>query len=321
MSGCNSVKTLKRSASGSSFHPTFNDEAADIILSSNDGTLFRMPSVILRTTSGLLRLFLADSASSKTTVQDAMPDDGNPSLNDHDCNPPTEVITLPFPSTSVDRVLLMLSAQPIEPWSSFDELEAAIDVIDYLDTPGPLSVIRASCFMPVFLAEPVRLYGLGVRFGWEDVVQRAAELTLTLNLFPSNETSQADATKLEDQLTHLPAPALYELLKLHRRRRDKFREFVYSTTLFSVGNAVQIHCSACGVEINNSFWRELRSRLVWEMDQNPSGESILALEMEESEECSRCWKAKCGGCGMSYYNRLETMKNIRDCLKQLPIKI
>jgi hypothetical protein len=236
------------------------------------------------------------------------------SLDNTDCDAGVDAISLPFEDAPIARVLLILSAQPIDPWKSFRELEAAIDVMEYLDTPGPLSVVRASCFTPIFCAEPIRLYGLAARFGWEEVLHHAAELTLNLNLFPSADDA---ASKIEEQLMRLPAPALYRLIKLHRRRRDKFRALIYSVDTFSVGNAVHINCS-CGTEINNSFWRELRSRLVWELDQNPSGRTILAPEMEEMDESARCWKAKCSRCSSLYYNRLGTSKNIRMCVEKLP---
>ncbi|KXN91882.1 hypothetical protein AN958_11184 [Leucoagaricus sp. SymC.cos] len=300
------------------FHPKFNEPPADIILSSNPGTLFRMPSITMRTTSGLLRLFLADYEPVKVDSPHSTPE-GHASGTD--TGSPMDVISLPFDDAPIERVLLLLSAQPTEPWMSFAELEAAVNVMDYLDTPGPISYVRVSCFLPTFLSEPIRLYGLGARYGWEDVIQHAAELTLSLNLFPpsspSDDESETDRKEIEDQLTRLPSTYLYRLLKMHRRRRDNFRELLFSSDMFSVGNAAHVNCP-CGTEINNATWHELRARLVWELDQNPSGKTILALEMEEMDESSRCWKAKCSRCASLYYNRLETMKNIRACVEQLP---
>ncbi|KAF5346865.1 hypothetical protein D9756_010554 [Leucocoprinus leucothites] len=297
------------------FHPKFNDETADTILSSNQGTLFRMHSVTLKTASGLLRLFLSQNEPSRTLTDTLPPSSNDPRLGSSGSDSPTDVISLPFNDAPIERVLFILSAQPTEPWVSFEELEAAVDVMDYLDTPGPLAFVRASCFMPVFALEPVRLYGLGAKFGWGEVITYAARLTLTFNLFPSSDDDNKN--KIEEQLTRLPSSALYRLLKFHRRRRDTFRESVYSMETFGVGNAVHINCP-CGTEVNNSFWRELRSRLVWEIDQNPSGETILAPEVMEMEESKRCWKAKCTGCGSLYYNMAETLKNIRGCVELLP---
>ncbi|KAJ3568194.1 hypothetical protein NP233_g5875 [Leucocoprinus birnbaumii] len=307
--------TTKRIDSQQSFHPQFDDATADTVLSSNQGTLFRMHSVTLRATSGLLRLFLSDPKPTNTGGDPASPPDlTNLSLTTT-VDMSTDVISLPFDDVPIQRVLLLVSAQPTEPWSSFEELEAAINVMEYLDTPGPLTFVRASCFMPVFSSQPIRLYGLGSKFGWNEVTEHAAVLTLSLNLLPSSTSD--DNQNLEEQLTRLSSGALYKLLKFHRLRRDTFRNLMYSVEIFGVGNATQINCP-CGTEVNNSCWRELRARLVWETDQNPSGATILSPEMEEMEESAKCWKAKCSRCGSLYYNRIETLKNIRSCVGKLP---
>ncbi|KXN91879.1 hypothetical protein AN958_11181 [Leucoagaricus sp. SymC.cos] len=299
------------------FHAKFNDPAADIILSSNPGTLFRMPSITMRTTSGLLRLFLTDYEPVKVDSPHSTPD-GHASGTD--TGSPMDVISLPFDDAPIERVLLLLSALPTKPWTSFAELEAAVDVMDYLDTPGPLSYVRISCFMPTFLSEPIRLYGLGARYGWEDVIQHAAELTLSLNLFPpsspSDDESETDRKEIEDQLTRLPSTYLYRLLKMHRRRRDKFHELLFSD-MFSVGNAAHVNCACaqytcgCSMASDNTPWLLLSSRLVWEMDQNPSGSAILSADMDSWEEATRCWNSRCKRCGGIVHERVEMLRKFR----------
>ncbi|KAJ3570510.1 hypothetical protein NP233_g4358 [Leucocoprinus birnbaumii] len=211
------------------FHPQFDDPEAEIIISSKEGTLFRVHSAILKSASDLLRLFLSrpsiaaateasthfesfapakhlpsalsaggwrerqkareaaaaadkgggwgDSRPKRSEPATSFMEDAAPRNEGKLDDTSADVITVPFFDKPLERVLLIISAKPIPPWQSFAELEAAMEVMDYLDTPGPISYIRYWCLTPVFLSEPIRLYGLGARYGWEDVMQHASKLT------------------------------------------------------------------------------------------------------------------------------------------------
>ncbi|KAF5346831.1 hypothetical protein D9756_010585 [Leucocoprinus leucothites] len=106
------------------FHPSFDDEDADTVLSSNDHMLFRLPRVTLRKSSGHFRNIF-DSPKGK------------------DSEPPEYKI--PFPTIPLERVLCLISGLPVPIEKlSFSEIDAMVDVMQYLDTPGPLSTIRVS---------------------------------------------------------------------------------------------------------------------------------------------------------------------------------
>lgn len=344
MSTSQSTTEASFEANDAKVHPNFNDESADIIIYSNQGTIFRMHKLTLQKTCKLLELFFEDQDTksnsshrldklSKLTGPIPGSDSMSQSAQTGNTASSSNVITLPFADQPVERVLFMLSGLPMQPWSSFAEFEAAVDVIEYLDAPGPLSLIRASCFSPVFSSEPIRLYALGARFEWEEVAQYAAELSLRLNLWSwlSSPASSGNVTSssidveeceshIKDQLSLLSGASLLKLLGFHRRRRDAFRTLLFSPDVFTVGNQQDCSCRDCGMTLDNRPWYELRSRLLLEIDQNASGERILDLEMEDWEESHRCWDAACpkAGCGRLLYDRLSTLRSIRDCIKQLP---
>ncbi|KAF9441447.1 hypothetical protein P691DRAFT_573602 [Macrolepiota fuliginosa MF-IS2] len=108
-------------------HPILNYADADVVLSSEGGTLFRLHSITLKFTSGYFRSILSDPSSGPQPKQRCLITD-KPTT----CDAPLE------------RVLLMISGLPTDPWASFDEAEAAANIMSYLDTPGPLSLLRAS---------------------------------------------------------------------------------------------------------------------------------------------------------------------------------
>ncbi|KAF7760932.1 hypothetical protein Agabi119p4_10341 [Agaricus bisporus var. burnettii] len=288
------------------FHPLFNDETADIIISSNMGTLYRMHKLTLRKTSNLPLHFddqhvLLDSSGATTNSQTHIS-----SFNGVKSDPD---ITLPFPDHPIERVLSMISGLSMDPWKSFTELEETVDVIQYLDTPGPLSIVRASCLIPVFTSEPVRLYGLAVKFGWEDEAQHAAQLTFSLNLLGDAQESNSS---LGDQLSKLSGTALYKLLKLHQRRRDKFRESLYSQSIFGAGNVQESICSVCASHLGNSPWRDFRSRMLLEMDQRVDCETIMNSDLEAWEETTRCFEARSAKESLSLH--LSVINRIRICI-------
>ncbi|KXN91876.1 hypothetical protein AN958_11178 [Leucoagaricus sp. SymC.cos] len=313
--------TTSQISSAGDFHPKFNDWRADIILSSKEGTLFRVHSIVLQSASGLLQLFLSDINRTKQEPAESTieSNSGNP-RND----PPTEVITLPFSDPPIERVLLVMTAQEIPPWSSWSELEAAVDVMEYLDTPGLLSFVRTWCLNPVFLSEPIRVYGLGAKFEWEEVMQHAAKLSLRMNLFPSPRTQSPNTATSEEENSDqlLEEPDIENQLSrlIHRHRRDEFRTFIRSPNNFNAAASAQYTCG-CNMANDNTPWLLLSSRLVWEMDQNPSGSAILSADMDSWEEATRCWNSRCKRCGGIAHERVEMLRKLRKCIEGLPTHV
>ncbi|KXN91878.1 hypothetical protein AN958_11180 [Leucoagaricus sp. SymC.cos] len=323
----------RKIVSAEKLHPKFNDPEADIVLSSKEGILFRIHSIVLKSASGFFQSVISDINRGKRGMAQSTNED---STSGNSCNESSSmVITLPFPNPPITRVLLMITAQVIPPWSSIAELEAAVEVMEYLETHGPLSIVRVSCLTSVCLSDPLRLYGLSSRLGWEDIMQHTAAFTLHLNLFPftssqmtsdeceasSKATSRSKPPDkdIERQLFRIPGPSLYRLLRLHRRRRDEFRAYILSPENFVGGTSALYEC-ACRRSNDNGPWRILASRLFWEMDQDPSGSTILSPEMETWEESIRCWNSFCQGssCRKANWNRVETLKKLRQCIEQLP---
>ncbi|KXN91875.1 hypothetical protein AN958_11177, partial [Leucoagaricus sp. SymC.cos] len=100
------------------FHPLFNDEDADIVLIPNDGAHFCLPRFTLKKTSGYFR----DAIFSKPLENNEF--------------------VIKFPTEPFEYVLLMVSGLPTTPPSTFDEIEAAINVLQFLDAQGLLTTFR-----------------------------------------------------------------------------------------------------------------------------------------------------------------------------------
>ncbi|KAK0209336.1 hypothetical protein DFS33DRAFT_527004 [Desarmillaria ectypa] len=257
------------------YHPSFNSPDADAILSSRDGTLYRIPSVILRRTTTFF-------ASSYFTFG---PDSKPIPIHEHD--------------VVLERLLRILSGLAIPPWHIFGELEGVLSLAQTWGAKGALDIIRASITAPVFLLEPLRVYAIATRFGWEEEARLASKHTLCLSLHEEQH---------QEALQQISTRPLMKLFKFHRKRRDEFRK----------GMEWDARCRRCDNPADGSVWTALVWKMFWEMDVRPSGDMLCSLEIEEWPEMDACLSEKCPGCGRLVYDRLEVLERVMKCLAELP---
>lgn len=193
-------------------HPEFASPDADVVLRSEEGTLFFVHSHTLCNASGLFRTMF-------TLPQPH-----------HDVTNSNKPIEIPIYETDAITapLLRLLRGPPIPSWHSFDTMECILFVAEKWDTPGPIAHIRDALMSPRFLnSDPLRLYTLAKHFGWKKEAKIAATLTLGLDL---NDRRYAET------LNRLTTRELMPLLKLRRDRSVRFRELLNSPGRFVAGN-------------------------------------------------------------------------------------
>lgn len=260
-------------------HPLFSDPAADAVLRSIQGTLYRVPAFLLRDACARLRQLRPSE------VPFAVPENDKP----------------------LERFLRMVSGLEVPVWDSFDEYESVLALAEAWDAAGPLSLLRSAATTPLFLQEPIRLYGLASRMKWDEERKIASMFTLSLSIYEEKHL---------EQLQRLSSPDLLDLLLLHRTRRDEFQARVDAETMFSAGNAIHYMCAGCTADIDNRAWRTLKLRMVLELDKRPLGDTLMEF-LDEWPEALACWSASCP-CGTPYYDKAATLREIRASLQQLP---
>ncbi|KAK0491704.1 hypothetical protein EDD18DRAFT_1109457 [Armillaria luteobubalina] len=129
------------------YHPTFNSPDANIILSSLNGTLYRLPSSVLRWTT----TFFASPSFTFEPSSKPIP------IHEHDA--------------VLERLLRIISGLAIPPWRTFDDLEGELSLAGTWGARGAVDIvrIRQGC---VIVA----------RFGWEEEAELASRHTLELSL-------------------------------------------------------------------------------------------------------------------------------------------
>ncbi|KAF8059832.1 hypothetical protein FPV67DRAFT_339972 [Lyophyllum atratum] len=305
---------LARNVVGSKrFHPEFSFPDADVILRSFEGTLYRIHSYTLRTTSGLFDTMfnLPQPMKCKGANQGHREQLG--SGEDGDYEP--EEIPIYESDFVLERLLRLLCSIPVPSWESYDDVDRVLTAAEKWDTPGPIASIRAALTCPQLLtSDPLRLYVLAKHFDWKEEAKLASTQTLKLNL---HDPIHAPT------LARLSSKDLLPLLNLHRKRRDMFKRLIDSPERFAAGNSSPYHCSRCGItQLDNHTWREYKNAMFAEIDRRPLGDTLGVVVGPSADwpESKACWEATCKmeGCGGSNYDRIATLRQIRNCIDLLP---
>ncbi|KAI6032760.1 hypothetical protein F5J12DRAFT_796243 [Pisolithus orientalis] len=287
-------------------HPAFDSPEADIIIVSKDLTCFRVHSFTLKTTSGWFRsLFTLPHPVSSGPSNSAIPS--------KETLPPTastaETIHLDEDAETLEIVLRMISGLPITPFTSYDTVDAVLYASEKYDMPGPASLVRIAVLTPPLADQPLRLYASSSRFGWIEESRVASERTLALDLWSEENWKM---------LRKVDGPAALDLLKLHRSRREGVRKRLEEHPFVSGSTAAL--CARCRRPTDHHTWRELKYKIIMEMDHRPLGDTVLNVGLQEWPEAMACWEARCphDACASVIYDKTETVRLIRDCIESLP---
>lgn len=282
------VKVAFEPEHASVFHELFNSPDADTVLGSRDRVLFRVHSYTLKTTSGWFKDMFSLPQQSPAGEQRVD-------------------VFLDEDASTLEALLRCVCGLAIPTLESYDVIEPLLYAAEKYDMPGPLSIVRALVATPPLLADPLRLFVLACRYGWDDVAQLAAARTLTLNLHDEKHLP------LLARLTSIP---LLGLQALHRGRRDTLRARLNEAPFVSDG--VESTCSHCGSAVDYHTWRELKHRIVMEMDVRPLGDTVLDPGISDWPEAQKCWAARCNNCTRVLYDKKETLRVIHARIEELP---
>ncbi|KAF8893938.1 hypothetical protein BD779DRAFT_1467525 [Infundibulicybe gibba] len=279
----------QRTISFGSFHPSFLSPEGDAVLAANGGkVLFRVHSFTLKTTSGWFKTMYSLPQKPLALVEDVF-------YMDEDAD-------------VLESLLRMICGLSILPIDSYDMIDSLLDAAEKYDMPGPLSILRLLVTTPPLLDQPFRLYIAACRFGWECEAKMSATRTLTHNLYDP---------ELQLLLKRLPTTALLNLFNLHHTRRELLRTRLNEPPFLSGGTATCIECQST---IEYQTWRELKYKIILEMDARPLGDTILNPGLLQWPESLACWAAKCPNahCTRLLYDKTETIRVIKECIDALP---
>jgi hypothetical protein len=221
---------------------------------------------------------------------------------------PNDVLYLDEDPLTLEHLFRMISGLPILPIDSYDLIESILYAAEKYDMPGPPSILRTIVLAPVFMNQPFRLYSIACRYGWVEEARSASENTLKCNIH---------SPEYKGSLQKLPTDALLDLMQLHRGRRDVLRQRLDDPPFVPGGIA---SCVTCDELIDYHTWRELKYKIILEMDVRPLGDTIVEDGLAQWPEARACWRAKCPNtnCDRVLYDKAETTRVIRECIENLP---
>ncbi|KZP28592.1 hypothetical protein FIBSPDRAFT_1039357 [Athelia psychrophila] len=231
------------------YDPAFSDEEATIVLTSSDDVNYRLHSFTLRTTSGFFRGMIS-------LPQKPSGDDASKVGED-------EQIALSEGSKVLGILFRIISGLLVDKWGSLDEVKDILAAAQKYDMPGPISAIRSVVTSPPRLQEqPLQCYAIAARYDWEEEARIIS--TYTLNKCLHDEGNRYI-------LEQVPSPYLLRLLRLHKSRRDKFKEHIIK------GNkCFGIESSHGCTDSCMALLGQFAQILVSEMENHPGGDTLIA---------------------------------------------
>ncbi|KAF8197994.1 hypothetical protein BJ912DRAFT_952754 [Pholiota molesta] len=271
------------------YHVAFSSPEANIILAAKDAKVyFRVHSHTLKTTSGFFRTMYSLPQS---------------------LNSQSEIMYLEEGADVLEHLLRMICGLPLSEITSHDFLESVLFAAEKYDMPGPMSLIKMHLLAPSkSLHDPIRLYALACRYDWKEESKELSTRTLSLNIYDPS---------LRPSIQILSTNALLDLFMLHRSRRDEFQRSLDGPPFVSGETS---GCGQCESLITYTTWKELKYRMVMEIDRRPLGDVIIETGLSEWREALACWRAACPNesCKRLLYDRSETIRVIRACIEGLP---
>jgi hypothetical protein len=284
----------------------FTEKDANIILQSSDGIFYRMSSFTLRTTSGFFRGMMTLPQSDGISP----PDSG--------------AITLDENSAILGRLLRMISGFEIPKWKSFDEVEALLAAAYKYDMPGPLAAARTTFMWPFSAEQPLRLYAVAARYGWEEEAKLASKHSLSLSIHDEEHVSV---------LERVPSAWLLRLFRLHRERREVLRRSIDDILINHIKDCRPQTDSNWAIptsaseeheaQLQTQLWLNLGKTILLEIDRCPAGGVLLNGEWKQWAEAKECLqgRGRCGRCGGDHEYSKQVDSVVQTALQSLPSTI
>ncbi|KAH0836765.1 hypothetical protein J3R83DRAFT_8513 [Lanmaoa asiatica] len=181
------------------YRTPFNDQDADLTLHASDGARFAVHKLFLTMSSPLLKRCLMVGSSSPSPAFEglAVRQEGG-----------RDTIDLVEDGVTTEKVL-----QYCYPFSSpilenLDDIQAVLEMMRKFGMKGIMNRVRNLLVRPSFLEEePLRVFAIAYRFGFEAETRLAARYTLRSPMFGP----------YVKELEHIPASVYHKLLQYHRK--------------------------------------------------------------------------------------------------------
>ncbi|KAH8111714.1 hypothetical protein DFH11DRAFT_1611439 [Phellopilus nigrolimitatus] len=280
------------------FHESYTFPDADLVLSSKNGTKFRVDSLILKRASGFFRGMLEMQRDPNEKHDEPIQMDEGEDLV-------KVMLDIIYP----DRAL---APSDITSFAFMHDL--AVIFIEKYDVPAGVASLRSlyhdsrSPSLP-----PIKMFGLAERFGWIEEADVASSATLAVDLH---------ATDSQAQLETLTAHSALQLLNLHRKRKLALLDDLKSICSIRIDWKYFVnHYSKCCWEtvLESADWIVLLHAVSEELEMCSLGTKLSDPAFWNRPDISRLWQRPCSsGCSARLLNKDKFVKAVCNALDSLP---
>ncbi|KIK90886.1 hypothetical protein PAXRUDRAFT_831299 [Paxillus rubicundulus Ve08.2h10] len=183
----------------SQYQAPFDDIDADLILHTSDDARFAVHKIFLTTASSLLKRSLMSGSSSPSPPFEGLVvrREGN-----------RDIIDLAEDAVTTERVLQYCYPISNPILGNLDDVQTVLEMMKKFGMKCVMNRVKSLLVQPSFLEkEPLRVFAIAYRFGFEAEARLAARHTLVQPIFGP----------FVKELEHIPASAYHKLLQYHRK--------------------------------------------------------------------------------------------------------
>ena len=181
------------------YRSPFDDRDADVTLHASDGARFAVHKLFLIMSSPLLKRCLVLGSSSPSPAFDGLTvrQEGG-----------RDTIDLVEDGVTTERVLQYCYPFSNPVLDNLDDIQAVLEMMRKFGMKGMMNRVRSLLVQPSFLEEePLRVFAVAYRYGFEAETRLAARYTLRSPMFGP----------YVKELEHIPASVYHKLLQYHRK--------------------------------------------------------------------------------------------------------
>ncbi|KAF8305049.1 hypothetical protein DL93DRAFT_2066548 [Clavulina sp. PMI_390] len=274
--------------------------AADVILKSEDGVLFKIHQLILSEASEFFRTMYSLPPGPKSSDPTPLSIDAN--------------------SKVVAWALAIIYGKPYPPklFDNTEKIDKLIAFCEKWSMHGVLMTVRCALQRPSLIHNHhTWLYRVACRQGWAEVADAVAMECLNYDLGSSDALEVFEPISLTD---------FRPLLALARRRVNAFRDKLDDDSVFPASSP-PFKCPRCDKDCEDRTWLVLRARLLEELQSCPGREGVkkISIDMDGWPEWEACVSAR--HCDYDYdygydpyrlFDPSETKEKIIAALDDLP---
>ncbi|TDL26528.1 hypothetical protein BD410DRAFT_524829 [Rickenella mellea] len=266
--------------SNTQFHPSYNSQDGDLVLSSSDNVLFRVNSDVMRRASGFF----------KEMYEMPRSDDEKPGPLTATANTVATALDIIYPDRDLPAPSYPIGLPAFTTPCLYDFVEQLQSFADSYSMPKVTLYVRSLIATGIasdsFRSSQLQLFALCCEYGWEEEAKQASTGTLDLDL---------KSPECDEALDRLSVRNLRRLQDLHYRRRRAFLDVMEfkSPDLMRPEDVVTDCLQESSTHTGKHYWPQLKLWVSDALEKVPQGTILADSKSFDCPELELFWNYIC----------------------------